>query len=567
MLTPPFQFQFRMEQEPYYLNFLKMKKIILMTICLLTIIITVKAQQAFRPLDSALKYRDLKQYKKALGYYEQGIAGGNKGNYTYYFASQCACQSGDTEKAISYAKLSFANFVDFYNYKFFETDTLNKCFNTLPEAKALFSDMKLKYDAWQLETDTYLASINDTTKRINHSLLLDSVSIKAVVKNKSAKALAKWIKSFNAYPAPPVKDHWTLYHITIKDTMSVPFLVYIPKDYNPAKKHFLFVYLHGAVSNRSAFGVKSQVPKWEAGVLKKPLLDNAIIIYAFAYKKLNWLQHHDAFEAIEKEVAFTKSIYNIDDNRVYIGGHSDGARGAFWFAINKPTTFAAFLGLCYFPAVYTGNTSLGNTRNGHPFYGISAKDDRLFPVATVTDIYNFTKGIGGNWENVVLKGDHGLPSDNPDSTFFMYDKLFKQVRNTIPKQIVWETDDVRNGRCDWLEITQLDTTAEKAEWHQELNPTVTKADGKTGKYVLNKKRSGAVKATIEGNVIRIQQSRVKELVIYLTPELADLKKPLKIYVNNKLVYEKIATADKKMMLHEFLKTSDRNSIVTSMIKI
>lgn len=544
-----------------------MKRFILLTTCALATFIAAKAQHVPRPLDSALKYKDLKQYKKALGYYEQAIAGGNKGNYTYYYASQCACQCGETEKAVSYGKLSFTKTVDFYNYKFFETDTLNRCFNTLPETQAMFADMKVKYDAWELETQNYLASINDTTKRINHSVLLDSIKVTDIVKSKSAGALASWIKSFNKYPAPPVKNHWALYHITVRDTVSLPFLVFIPSNYNPAKKHFLYVYLHGAVSNRRAFSVKSQVPKFEAGVLKKPLVDNAIIIYAFARKDFNWLQHQDAFEAIEKEVAFTKSLYNIDDSRVYIGGHSDGARGAFWFAVNRPTTFAGIFGVCYFPTVYTGNTSLGNTRNRHPFYGISAKDDHLFPVATVTDIYNYTKSIGGNWENVVLNGDHGLPADNPDSTFFVYDKLFKQVRNSIPKQVTWETDDSRNGRCDWLAITELDTVAEKAAWQEDFNPTVKTADGKTGKYVLNKKRSGAVKADIKGNVIRIQQSRVKELVIYVTSELANLKKPLKIYVNDKLLYDKVVVADKNVMLEEFLKTKDRSLIIVGKIKL
>jgi tetratricopeptide (TPR) repeat protein len=544
-----------------------MKRYILLVICVLCLFLSAGAQQSSHPLDSALKYRNLKQYKKALGFYEQGIAAGNKGNYTYYHASQCACQCGESEKAVTYAKLSFADFADFYNYKYFETDTLNACFNILPEAKELFAGMKLKFDAWERETNTYIANINDTTKRINRSMLLDTTGVKKIVKSKSAGATMKWIRNFNTYPPPPVKDNWALYHIIVRDTVTVPFLVYIPKDYNPAIKHFLYVYLHGAVSNRSAFSVKSQVPKWEAGVLKKPLSDNAIIIYAFAYKKLNWLQHQEAFEAIEKEVAFTRSLYNIDDNRVYIGGHSDGARGAFWFAVNKPTTFAGFLGMCYFPTVYTGNTTLGNMRNGHPFFGISAKDDALFPVGVVNDIYNYTKAIGGNWENTVMTGDHSLPADSPDSTFFLYNKLFKQVRNIFPKYIAWETDDVRNGRCDWLEITQLDTTAEKAAWHLDQNPTVTRADGKTGKYVLNKKRSGAVQATIDGNTVRIQRSRVKELVVYISPEMADLKKPFKIYVNDKLVYDKIVAADKDVMLQEFFKTADRSLMIVNKIKL
>jgi tetratricopeptide (TPR) repeat protein len=416
---------------------------LLLTIITIAITASVSAQSilANKYLDTAIAYqRQAKNYLTALKYYELAMDNGNLGNYTYYNAAQCACQAGQTEKAIDYYKKGFAVYIDYGNYEMFATDTLIKCFSKTPEWQRYLAIMKPKYDSVTAVTKNYKLSIHDTIFRLNHSLLTDSAGIVAKLKNKSVVETINWIKNYHTFEQTPVKNHGTIYSIKVNDSLTVPFFIYIPDGYDAAKKNKLYVFLHGAVSQRPAFYSSPMLYKDDQTVLKKPILENAIIIYPLAKKGFNWLYNLSAYETILKEISFVKSLYNIDDNRVYIGGHSDGGTGTFWFATHKPGSFASFLGLNYNPRSYFDNTNLGNLRNDPKFYGVSGDDDGTFSITSVTNIRNYGIKNGDNWHGFVLNGNHSLPFEKPELTYFAYDSLFREMRNPFPKKIQWETD-------------------------------------------------------------------------------------------------------------------------------
>jgi predicted esterase len=421
-------------------------------------------------------------------------------------------------------------------------------------------------DNLQNQSKSYIYNINDSTKRLNKSILTDTLQLKKIASTMNANVFMQWIKNFNQYNTPPEKNKWTLYYIKARDTLNAPFLVYVPKNYNPHKKNSLYVYLHGAASGRNQFSIASQIPISEAKVLKKPLLENAIIIYPYSRKDINWLFHQDAFETIEKEIAFVKSLYNVDDNRIYVGGHSDGGRGALWFATNKPTNFAAALGICYFPSAAFGNTHLRNLKNTMPFYGISGTKDFLFSIDMVEDIWKYAKSNHANWNFYAINGNHGLPFDYPDSTFFVYNEVFRNTRNPFPKKIEWETSDIKNGRNAWIEIKALDTSASIADWHSQLNPIV-KENRKQVPLPFIKSRSGAVIAKASGNELKILTSRVKKLTLYISADMFDLSKQLQVKINNKPPLNFELKIDKAILLDEFLKHKDRVFIVANKIEL
>lgn len=534
--------------------------------------VSVMAQSsplANKYLDTATRYQwKNKDYANALKYYELAIKEGNHGNYTYYNAAECACQVGQTEKAIDYYKKGFANYIDYANYEFFATDTLIKCFSNTPEWKHYLSIMKPKYDSAKAVRANYLKDIHDSTKRINSSLLSDSIRILNTLKDKSAQQTIAWIRSYNTFPDPPVKDHGTIYHIKVNDSLNVPFLVYVPKSYNPVRMHKLFVFLHGAVSQRPAFySAPMSSDDDHRKVLRKPITDGAIIIYPLAKKGFNWLYNIGAFEAILKEISLVKSLYNIDDNKVFLGGHSDGGVGTFWMATHKSYPFSAFLGLNYNPRSYFDNTNLINLKNVTPFYGISTTDDGTFNIASVTNIKNYGLSIGDNWHGFTLSGQHGLPFDKPKAISFAFDSLFNHIRNPFPKHIEWETDKVKAGRAYWIEISQLDTIQEKADWQKVYNPPPIEINSKEVKYNLYPHKSGAIKADWSENSITVQQSRVKAFTIYVSPEMIDLNKPLTITVNGHKVWTGMVAADKETIIDEFIRTKDRKLMVIKKIKI
>ena len=174
---------------------------------------TVFAQSSIanRYLDTAVVYqRAGKNYTKALKYFELAIDAGNRGNYTYYNAAQCACQCGQTPKAIAYYKKGFEKLIDFYNYEFFATDSLNQCFRNTLEWKQYLAYMKPKYDSVTTTRQNYLTTIRDTHLRVNQSALSDSDKLAEQLNQKSLPELIRWIRHLDDYPKPPSKPQGTM---------------------------------------------------------------------------------------------------------------------------------------------------------------------------------------------------------------------------------------------------------------------------------------------------------------------------------------------------------------------
>jgi predicted esterase len=520
-------------------------------------------------LDSARAYYEKKDYKKAFDFYETYHVNPTRGtnNIDTYWAAVAACHVNNIERVRFYLKYSAEIGYEIPDYKRYELDSAGFCLHDLPEWKKYMSIFKFKSDSLVAAHAKITSNINDTTKRANQSLLLDRKYWKELASKSSASQLISKIKQFDNYPSIKKNDFWTLYHLKVNDTLTIPFLVHIPKTYHPKQKTPLYVYLHGAIVNRSKFVPPEYViNQSEIKIMDKAIEQNAFIIYPFGKRDFGWLYQQLAFETVLNEISYVKSLYNINDNKVYIGGHSNGGSGAFWFAMKQPSPFAAAFGLNYLPKVYSSNTPFANLRNEVPFLGISGTEDPVFSLDLVNGIYKYATTNGANWQNFSKKGNHSLPFSSRDSVNFIFDLLATKTRNPFPKKIEWETDNVKNGRNAWIEITQLDTLAEKASWHVALNPTLTQ-NGKTGLSDFNRNKSGAVIATVEGNTINIQTSSVKSVRLYISPDMFDLSKQVKITINNKDFLNVKLDADKQTILDEFLKTKDRDFIVATKIDL
>jgi poly(3-hydroxybutyrate) depolymerase len=514
----------------------------------------------------ANKLHENKEYCKALETYEESLKSNEAfDNYSYYYAAQSACQCGQTEKAIDFYQRGFKIVMDWSAYEYFANDTLNDCFNQTSAWKQSLVEMKEKKDAYEIKLQKYLADLNDRSKRINESTLTGTGFAEGLT-GKSFKNTVSLIRGFDQYPKPPLTGRWTVYYYKAGDDQEVPYLIYIPRNYDPKQKTPLYIHLHGAV-RRTNFSINDiELAKHESPFLDQPISQGALIIYPFANKDFNWLLHQKAFEAVVGELRQVKSLYNVDDDRIYVTGHSNGGSGALWYALNMPTEFAAFSGFNYNPASYTGNTAFGNLKNNYTFLGVSGTEDSIFDFKTIDQIYRTVKDQGANWLNFGIKGNHGLPYDDPAAINFLYEALQKQRRDPFPKTLQWETDNAKNGRIFWLEIDELDTNLPKAVWQKPLEPlTADTVPNSAKSFFYN--RSGAFKASISSNTVMIETSRIKKLTFYVVPELVDLAKPLKIYVNDQLLYNSKIKPDKNVLIEEFLKTKDRGFLVFNKIKL
>ena len=99
---------------------------------------------------------------------------------------------------------------------------------------------------------------------------------------------------------------------------------------------------------------------------------------------------------------------------------------------------------------------------------------------------------------------------------------------------------------------------------QLFDPTTS--NFRTGQN-FNKNKSGAVIAKVTGNTIDIQTFRVKRIKLYISPDMFDMEKQIKLVINGKKFINFKPSADKNVIIDEFLKTKDRDFIVANKIEV
>jgi predicted esterase len=206
----------------------------------------------------------------------------------------------------------------------------------------------------------------------------------------------------------PSKAGFALYFTTV-DTLKVPYLVYIPKNYTPKKSTRAIVYLHGGINSTQDFNFKNPDIATGEPIFSAGDTFNAIVIYPFGKKDFGWVQQKKAFENILSVVGAAQTIYNIDKNQIYIGGMSNGGTATFWFAAQKPNIFKGFYAFSANPKLEIGDIDFKQLSQKKPFYTVHAKDDEVFKYDEVNTIYEKQKSVATDWRFETLEnGNHGF---------------------------------------------------------------------------------------------------------------------------------------------------------------
>lgn len=272
----------------------------------------------------------------------------------------------------------------------------------------------------------FIAGVNNVFAQSDSSTLKSNLWLQASTGNAISKSTRTG--SFNAAPAG-----FALYFINA-DTVSVPYLVYIPKQYDPAKQHALIVYLHGGIGGMENFQHKNPAFSQEP-VFALADKYNAVVLFPYGRRSFGWLWQTEAFENVLRIIREVKQTYNIHASRVYLGGMSNGAMAAFWFITNKPDEFAGFYGFSPVPKLLTGEINFGNITGDKPLYTLNAKDDEGFPFEKIRSLYAQHKEEAPGWDfDSVNTGGHGFIYD--DNGLSSVDKVIGKMlnRKTVLKE-------------------------------------------------------------------------------------------------------------------------------------
>jgi predicted esterase len=256
------------------------------------------------------------------------------------------------------------------------------------------------------------------------------------------------------YEADVPRGHQIGRHRT-GDGLEHVFAYVVPGTYDPSRPYQLRVQLHGGV------GRVRQPAANRIRVDGLPGAIDEISVFPAGWADSMWWSARQA-DNLQRILDRLKRTYNIDENRVYLTGASDGGTGVFFMAFRDTTPWASFLPLIgdmmvlAAPAVKAdGELFPGNAVN-KPFFIVNTGRDRLYP-AHVTQVYaNHLRSLGAN---VVFRVYAELEHSTawwPDERATFEEFVHDHPREPLPDTISWETERTdRYNRAHWLIIDGL----------------------------------------------------------------------------------------------------------------
>lgn len=257
-----------------------------------------------------------------------------------------------------------------------------------------------------------------------------------------------------SYPADPRKG-WQRFTHTGTDGKARPYHLYAPKSYDPARKFPAIVSLHGGVS-RTNLLPDDVVNQIRANVEKDADRHGWIIILPMGQRGATWF---DAvgMTNILAQLAAAKRRYNIDEDRVFLGGFSDGGSGALVMGLFDPTPWAGFFALSgnIVAAGMAPDDAFPANLANRPVHAANGGVDPLFPSALQKTFIDQLKAQGARitWTDYPASGHDGSYMEKEDPKVNQF--LLETVRDPAPKHVVWETANPKVGRCDWVRIDEV----------------------------------------------------------------------------------------------------------------
>lgn len=164
-----------------------------------------------------------------------------------------------------------------------------------------------------------------------------------------------WLQLYDHFA---YKDHFASGVYKNADT-TIPYRIYVPFNYDPAKQYPLLLSLHGA-SERGDDNVR-QLSLINLALDNKELeVDEAIIIYpqcpvdnkwvdtswAVTEYNLDTMPESNELKAVLELLDEVKKTYSVDENRQYVIGLSMGGYGTWNLLMNHPDMFAGAVPMC-----------------------------------------------------------------------------------------------------------------------------------------------------------------------------------------------------------------------------
>ena len=310
----------------------------------------------------------------------------------------------------------------------------------------------------------------------------------------------------------------------------------VPANYDPTRQYQLRVQLHGGI------GRPEQPDDTRLGVGRLPGTVEEIAVFPAAWADSLWWQPSQV-DNLSKILDTLKRAYNVDENRVYLTGTSDGGTGAYFMAFRDTTPWASFLPLIGAMTVLAtpdvgadGEMFPGNAAN-KPFFVVNAGRDRLYPARGVQPYVEHLMKLGAD---VVF---HVQPDSDHNTDWWPEERAAYEAfvrshpRDPLPDRLSWETERTdRYNRAHWLVIDRLGEVAGQANL---ADSNLLRRDVETPAEAIfpRGKPSGRVDLARHANVVEASTHGVRAFTLLLSPSTFDFSRPIRVVANRRTVFD------------------------------
>jgi len=315
-----------------------------------------------------------------------------------------------------------------------------------------------------------------------------------------------------------------------RDGLVHRYVLVVPEDYDPKRSYPVAFYLHGGVSRAD--------PGPGGGWWRNYDVitgHDRISVVPLAWGESMWWQASQV-ENLRGILSEVKREYNVDENRVFVFGTSDGGTGAYFLAFRDTTPWAAFLPFIGDPRVLLnpangadGDVHLANLTN-KPLFIVNAESDRLYPVRQIIPFLRALENVQADFEFTPKPGGHSTswwPEEEENIERFVE----THVRDPHPARVFWATERTdRYNRAHWVVI-------------DELGPLEGDEARKYLASVTAGGPAGVVDARREGNTVTLISHGVRRLTLLISPDAFDLAEPVRVVANGETVFEGTVRAD------------------------
>ncbi len=205
-------------------------------------------------------------------------------------------------------------------------------------------------------------------------------------------------------------------------SVSLPYRIFIPRDYDPNKSYPLILTLHGG--GESGTNNQTQLTNIVPNLFNsdnKEAFESIVVAPQSpgAWGNGGYGAENDMSKALVGLIEKVEEKYSVDKSRVYAIGLSNGGYGVWDLLIRHNDMFAAGIPICG-----GADTSKAAILTDTPIYAFHGSDDQIIPVSASRNIVNAIKAEGGT--QIIYKEFRGMGHN------------------------VWNTAMTTQGLLDWM---------------------------------------------------------------------------------------------------------------------